>query len=133
MIRKLLFALWGILFSLCAGLGFIPEPGGIMASVLTFLAIVSFLPPCQLLYHAGKTGNRTDCMLIRNLSAMSLGLTLVVLILNFLTAFSSEHVGQILYYVLIVVSSPMVCSGHLALSLFLWACLLMVSMKQLKR
>ena len=104
-----------------------------MASVLTFLAVVSFLPPCLLLYLAGKAGNRADHLLIRNLSALSLGLTLILLILNFLTAFASEKLGQIFYYILVIVSSPMICSGHWTLSMFLWACLLMVSMKQLKR
>lgn len=133
MIRKLLFALWGILFSLCAGFGFIPEPDGIMATVLTFFAVLSFLPPCTLLCLAVREGNRSDILLIRNLAALSLGLTLAALIANFLTAFSSETVGQILYYVLIIVSSPMVCSGHWATSLFLWACLLTISLKQLKR
>ena len=129
MIRKILFALWAFLFSLCAGLGFIPEPQGIMAKVLTFFAVASFLPPGLLLYR----GSRDDCRLIRNLSALSLGLTLAALILNFLSAFSSETLGQILHYILIIVSSPMICSGHWILSLFLWACLLMVSMRQLKR
>ena len=37
------------------------------------------------------------------------------------------------FAVLIVVSSPMVCSGYWALSLFLWACLLMVSHSLLKK
>lgn len=133
MISKLLFALWGILFSLCAGLGFIPEPQGLMASVLTVLSLLSFLPPCLLLYLAIRDGNRGDILLIRNLSALSLGLTLAALIANFLTAFSSEAVGQIFYHILIIVSSPMVCSGHWAMSLFLWACLLTVSLRQGKR
>ena len=133
MIRKLLFALWAVLFSLCAGLGFIPEPEGLMAAVLTCISLVSFLPPWILLYRAGKSGSIADILLIRNLSALSLGMTLAALIANFLTAFSSETVGQILYYVLIIVSSPMVCSGHWATSLFLWACLLTISLKQSKR
>ena len=133
MIRKLLFALWGVLFSLCAGLGFIPEPGGIMATVLTGFALLAFLPPCVLLYLAVKTGNRSALLLIRNLSALSLGLTLAALIGNFFTAFASEAVGQILYYILIMVSSPMGCSGHWATGLFLRACLLTISLKQSKR
>ena len=133
MMRKLLFALWGVLFSLCAGFGFIPEPEGIMAVVFAGFAVLSFLPPCTLLCLAVKTGNRSDILLIRNLSALSLGLTLAALIANFFTAFASEAVGQILYHILIIVSSPMICSGHWALSLFLWACLMMVSMRQLKR
>ena len=133
MISKFLFTLWGILFSLCAGLGFIPEPESIMAAVLTCFAVASFLPPCLLLYRAVKSGNRDHCMLIRNLSALSLGLTVVCLIANFLTVFASETLGLILHHILIIVSSPMVCSGHWALSLFLWACLLMVSTKHSKR
>ena len=133
MIRKILFTLWGCLFSLCAGLGFIPEPAGLMSTVLTFFALAAFLPPFALLYHAGKSRNTADSMLIRNLSALSLGLTAAVLIANFFTAFASEKLGQVLHYVLVIVSSPMICSGHWVMSLFLWACLLMVSMKQLKR
>ena len=132
MIRKLLFALWGVLFGLCAGLGFIPEPEGVMASLLTAAAVGFFLPPWVLLYRAAKTGSLEDCCLIRNLSAISLGLTLALLILNFFSAFASERLGLFLHYMLIIVSSPMICSGHWGLSLFLWACLLVASRKQLK-
>ena len=127
--RKILFALWAFLFSLCAGLGFIPEPVDLQRKIMTVLAALTFLPPALLLYR----GSRDDAMLIRNLSALSLGLTLLLLILNFFTAFSSEALGQVLHYVLIIVSSPMICSGHWAMSLFLWACLLVASRKQLRR
>ena len=124
--QKHLYALWAVLFILCAGLGFIPEPEGAAATVMTILSVSFFVPPALLLYR----GEKQDALLVRNLSALSLGLTLVLLILNFLTAFSSETLGQILYYVLTIVSSPMICSGHWAMSLFLWACLLMGSLKQ---
>ena len=130
--RKLLFALWGCLFSLCAGLGFIPEPEGALAVFLTALSLTSFLPPALLLYRAAKVRDLPVLKLIRNLSALSLGLTLVLLIVNFLTALSSETLGTVVHYVLVIVSSPMICSGHWALSLFLWACLLMASQKLLK-
>ncbi len=123
--KRTVFALWGILFIFCAGLGFLPE----QSWLLTVAAILFFLPPAWLLYR----GSLDDTRLIRNLSALSLGLTLVLLILNFFTAFSSEVLGQVLHYVLIIVSSPMICSGHWAMSLFLWACLLMASLKQLRR
>ena len=133
MISKFLFTLWGILFSLCAGLGFIPEPEGALGVLLTLCALIFFLPPAFLLYQAGKKQDSETLLLIRNLSALSLGLTLLLLILNFFTAFSSEVLGQILHSVLVIVSSPMLCSGHWAMSLFLWACLLTVSRKLLKR
>ena len=128
MTNKSLFLLWGGLFALCAGLGFLPEP-----NALTTLAALSFfVPPAFLLYRAKKAGDNHTVTLIRNLSALSLGLTAVLLVLNFLTALRSELLGTVIHYVLVTVSSPMICSGHWALSLFLWACLLMVSLSKKK-
>ena len=122
--KKLLYTLWGGLFILCAGLGFIPEPEGTLQFILTAASVLFFLPPAMLLHRA----DAADAKLIRNLSSLSLGLTLVLLVLNFLTALRSEFLGQVLHYNLVIVSSPMICSGHWALSLFLWACLLMASL-----
>ncbi len=126
--KKSLFTLWGSMFSLCAGLGFIPEPTGVLRSALTVLAIACFLPPALLVRQAAKEADTHTLKLVRNFSALSLGLTAALLVLSFLTAVGPEILGNVLYYVLIIVSSPMVCSGYWVLSLFLWACLLMVSM-----
>lgn len=131
--KNVLFALWGGLFIVCAGLGFIPEPAGLLRGVLTAMSLVFFLPPALLVYRAGKEGDGHILKLVRNLSALSLLLTLVLLVLNFLTAVGSPTLGTVLYYILVIVSSPMVCSGYWVLSLFLWACLLMVSMKDLRK
>ena len=126
--RKMLFALWACLFILCAGLGFIPEPEGGLRVFCVAASLLTFLPPALLLYG----GEKNTVRLIRNLAALSLGLTVVLLIANFLTAFRSEALGQILHYMLIIVSSPMICSGHWAASLFLWACLLLGSLRMLE-
>ena len=131
--KKILTVLWAGLFIVCAGLGFIPEPEGAVRIVLTVLSLVFFLPPALLLYDAGKQQDKATAQLIRNLAVLSLGLTLVLLILNFLTVLSSQALGQILHYVLTIVSAPMICSGHWAMSLFLWSCLLTASLKQLKK
>ena len=63
----------------------------------------------------------------------ALGLTLLALVLNVLSAMGTVTMGNALFGVLIVVSSPMVCSGYWALSLFLWACLLIVSHSLLRK
>ena len=126
--KKSLFALWGGLFLVCGGLGFVPEPAGVVRWLLTVLSILFFLPPAVLVYQGRKDGDGHLLALIRNLSALSLGLTALLLILNFLTAFRSEVLGNILHAVLVVVSSPMICSGYWVLSLFLWACLLTASL-----
>lgn len=131
--QKFLFTLWGGLFIVCAAMGFIPDPAGVGRVLLTLLSIAFFVPPALALYQAIQDGDRPVLRLIRNLSALSLGLTLVLLVLNFLSALRSETLGDILYNILTIVSSPMVCSGCWVLSLFLWACLLMVSLKGLRK
>ena len=126
--KKVLFVLWGVLFILCAGLGFILDPQGAVKTVMTVLSVLFFLPPALLLWQA----DRNTAALIRNLSLLSLGVTLVTLILNFVLAVSSEFLGNVLHYILVIVSAPMICSGYWVMSLFLWACLLMASLKKSK-
>ena len=130
--NRILFILWGGLFILCAGLGFIPEPAGVVGAVLTVLSVLFFLPAFAIVYRAGKSRDRHTLKLMASLSALSLGGTLVLLIANVLSAVAPEAVGTALYYLLIIVSSPMVCSGYWVLSLFLWACVLMASLRELK-
>lgn len=127
-----LFTLWGFLFIICAGLGFIPEPEGALSVFMTLLSLAFFLPPAVLLYRAARKKDVQTLKLVRNLSALWLGLTLALLVANFLTALGSELLGTVLYYVLIMVTSPMICSGHWAMTMFCWACLLMVSLRELK-
>ena len=138
MSKKLLFALWGGLFILCAGLGFIPGfsqnvSAGAQA-VLTVLAVgLSRLPRTPVIYGAKKEKDARTLKLVRGISLLSLGLTLLALVLNVLSAMGTVTMGNVLFAVLIVVSSPMVCSGYWALSLFLWACLLIVSHSLLRK
>ena len=132
MSKKTLYSLWAVLFSICAGLGFIPEPEGLLKHFMTALSVICFLPPAVLVYRAWKEDDRSTLALIRNLSAASLGMTLAVLVLSLVTALSSDALGNFLHAVLVVVSSPMVCSNFWFLSLFLWACLLMATIQKKK-
>ena len=124
---QFLYALWGALFILCAGLGFIPEPARVLRVLLTGLSILFFLPPAVLVWKGRREKDRMALSLVRNLSIASLSLSVLLIIANFLTVFRSELLGDILHGVLVVVSSPMICSGHWAMSLFFWACLLISS------
>lgn len=119
-----LFALWGGLFVLCAALGFIPAPAGILKALLVLLAVAFFVPPMLLIRRSREQHDRRTLTLIRNLAIASLVLTVVLIIANFLSIAASETLGSILYSMLIIVSSPMVCGRYWVLSLFLWACLL---------
>lgn len=131
--KSILYPIWGGMFILCAGLGFIPAPEGILATLSTAVSVLFFVPPGLLLYIAAKQGQRDEIKLIRNLSLVSLILTLVLLVANFSLALRSETLGTFLHYALTIVSAPMVASGHWAMSLFLWACLLMASVRELKK
>ncbi|HCI64819.1 MAG TPA: hypothetical protein DFH97_07465 [Clostridiales bacterium] len=123
--NRSLFIAWAFVFILCAVLGFIPAAGAAVRILLTAVSLLFFLPPALIL----RRGSREERQLVRTLSALSLVLTLVLIIANFLTAFRSEALGNALHALLTVVGCPMITSGHWALSLFLWACLLMASLK----
>ena len=131
--QKFLSIAWAGMFILCAALGFIPEPGGALRILMTGLSVLFFLPGVLLLTDAKKNRDTATLKLIRNLSGASLSLTAALIIANFLSILGSDALGDALYAVLIIVSSPMVCSGYWLLSLFLWACLLIVSLGALHK
>ena len=127
-----LFALWGGLFALCAALGFIQNPSNALRVLMSILSVVFFIPGALLLHHSRQTGDMETAMLVRNFSAASLVLTSILLIANFLCVLAPVWLGNMLHSILIIVSSPMVCSGYWVLSLFFWACLMIVAIKILK-
>ena len=124
------YTTWAGISILCAGLSFIPEPAGFLKFLMIALSLAFFLPPAMLLYRAKKERDGFSVKLIRNLSLASLVLTAAVLIISVLSFLAPEWVGNFLHILLILVSVPMVCSQYWVLSLFCWACLLMVSLKK---
>ena len=126
--KSSLYAAWGGMFLLCAGLGFISEPKGAARAALTVISLLFFCPPAALLWQARREGDRPTAAIIRNLAAASLLLTAVLFCANILSAFGSDALGRFLHGMLTIVSAPMLCSGYWALSLFLWACLLIASL-----
>jgi len=129
-VTKYLYTAWGVLFALCALMGLFREDLPTLKGFGTFLSVVFFLPPAAVLYRALKQEREQDRLLVRNLAALSLGLTLVLLVLNFLSVLGSRYLGDLLYYLLAVVSAPMVCGGYWVLSLFGWACLLAAALRR---
>lgn len=123
---KTTYICWGVLYALCAGFGFIPEPSGIVKWAMVGLSILFFVPGFVLLYLEQKKP-------VRLISAISLGATLVTVILNFLSVYSTTGTGDFLYALLGLVSAPMFCAQYWVLSLFLWACLLFASLTKKKQ
>ena len=123
---KLTYALWGVLFIICACLGVVRDAAGFGKVLLILSSLIFFLPGVLLLYW----GQRKQ---VRIISICSLSATLVLLVANFFSVLASKAVGDILYALLVLVSSPMVCSQYWVLSLFLWACLLMATFVKPKK
>lgn len=131
MTKRTLYIAWGALFVICAGLGFIPAPKGAAYWSMFLFSLVFFVPPTILLYKAIKGGDRKEVKRICTICLCSLGATIVALALNFLSVDASAAAGTAVYYILIVVSSPMICGQIWVSSLFLWGCLLTASAQEL--
>lgn len=124
--NRWLYAAWGGLYILCAGLGFLPQSTGYANAARVLLGLIFFVPGVLLLLR-GLSGSRKTLRVLRVISGVSLGLTLAALVANFLTVLSSDAVAKAMHILLGIVSTPMLCIGHWAWSMFLWACLLSAS------
>ena len=133
MSNTVLYALWGVLYALCAGLGFVTEPENSMRILMTALAVAHFAAPFALSYRAGKKQDVRTLKLVRNLSGCWLVLAAVLLAGNFLSVLASERVGNLMHILLTIVASPMVASGNWALTIFLWACVFFDARSKLKK
>lgn len=120
---------WAGMYILTGLLGFITAPNGFVKALMVLLAIGFFVPPALLL----KQGDTKDVRTVRNISIVYLCVTALLLVCNVASVLGSEALGTGLYALLIFLSAPMVCGQYWILSLFLWACLLMISLKMLKK
>ena len=116
-----LFALWGALYALCAGLGFLAEPATALQIFMTAASVALFVPPLMLNHRAAKAGDRRTLQLVRNLSGAWLLVASSLLVANLLSVFAGEKLGVFLHSMLVIAASPLVASGSWALSIFLWA------------
>ncbi len=125
--KKSLYVGWFALYLVCTVLGSVEPGNGLAKAVRVLLAISFFIPPALLLYDGLHRQDRQQVLLLQLVSSLSLGLTFGMMIVNFLSAPLSQGVGDLVYAVLLVVSTPMGCSQFWALSLFAWACILMTT------
>ncbi len=120
---------WGTMFALCACLGLIPEPEGAMSVLMMVLGALFFLPPAALLVQGWKEKDTKTLNLLAWLSAASLALSFVLMVANFLCVLAPEWVGNLLYWTLAVVGTPIACLQNPYVSLLLWAILLFASLE----
>ena len=130
---KKLWIIWAsayVVYTVCA---FFPVAPGALSGLFLLLSLGFFVPPAFLIFEAVQKKTPKTLRIIRNLSLVSLGLTLVTILLNFVSIQASDTWGLVLYWLLILVSTPMICSQVWVVGLFGWACLLMVCLKYLKK
>lgn len=124
-IQKLAVA-WAFLYGITAALGFVEWSHKLFDLGKILLSLAFFVPGGLLVYQGVSRQDYRLLKIIRNICLASLISTVVVLMLNFFAVTASREVGLVLYWLLILVSAPMICSKVWILPLFGWACLLMV-------
>lgn len=120
---KNLWLIWLYLFGFCCVLGFIPQPPEFVKALLVMLGVGFFIPGALLL----KTGTKKSVHTVRLISILSLVLTLVCVILNFTSVLMAPVWGTVLYIIMGIVSTPMLCCQIWVIGLFGWASLLAAS------
>ena len=128
--KKILYIVWAVLYCLCVGLGFVNAPTPGEKVFLALLSIGFFVPPYWLIFLAQKENSRKTILVLRLISMGILALTLLFLILTFLSVNFSQQAGFVIGVLLTMFSAPMVCSQIWVLPLFLWACLLMLTLQK---
>lgn len=117
---------WGAMFLITAILGFFPAEHD-FANICMIMSGVSFFVPPMLLV---MKGDKTDAKRVFAISLASLVGTAVMIMVSVRLASGSRLLGNILHAVLVVVSAPMFCCQIWALSLFLWACLMIAALRK---
>ena len=128
--KSYLYIAWAVLYAVCLGVSFTPNPTGIGEFFLIATALLFFVPPFVLLWRARKAQDRRTVIILRLICIVVLALTALFLCLNFLAVNFSEAAGLVLHVLLVMFSVPMVCGQYWTMSLFLWACLLMLTFQK---
>ena len=131
--KSVVYAIWGVLYALCMVLGFVPNPSGFGKILLILSSLIFFLPGFYLAYLGKKENSRKTMRALRLISGSMLLLSTLLIVLNFLSVSYSAQTGLVLHVLLVMFTVPMVCGQIWSLSLFLWACILMLSLPESKK
>ena len=129
--QKCIYLLWLFVYIICVGLGTLYEDILVLQIFQGLFAVLFFVPPVLLVLEGLKDGQKKYLMQIRVISIVSLALTLAFMIANIAAVYASEAVGNTLNQIYILVATPMHCLPYGFISIFLWACLLMLTFPRL--
>lgn len=121
--KIILWSVWAALYVICVPFSYISDPKPSQSVALLALGLIFFIPGALLLIDALRHKDKKTLLLLRWVSGLSLALTLIFLVANVFSAVGSDALGETLYGFLALVSVPMLCCRHWALSMLLWAVL----------
>lgn len=131
--QKLIYLLWLFLYIICVGLGTIYADILVLQLFQGLFAVLFFVPPVLLVLEGLREGQKKYLVQIRTISIISLALTLIFMIANIAAVYATESVGNTLNQIYILVAAPMHCLPYGFISIFLWACLVMLTFPRLWR
>ena len=127
--KSVVYVVWAVWYLICLCLCLGRTPIGWEKAPFVLVGLLFYVPPFYLLFLAKKDKEKKTVAILRIISAASLGAFVVLYALNIMSASWSVLAGRILYYLLIVFCAPIVCGQFFPLGLYLWACILMVTLK----
>jgi len=138
--KYILLAIWVGMFILCAVLGYLPPQEGANKWLLVIMAVLFFLPPALLVYCCWQEKDGKLLRLVRTVALVVLIATVALLVINLLSIAlllvmpedTALIVGDVLYDLLILVSTPMICGQYWGIGLIGWAALLWSSILALQ-
>lgn len=130
---KKLWIIWAALYAVCGVCGFFVPGNNLLYALFFMLALAFFAPAGFLIWEAVQRREKKLLRILRTISLISLLVTMVTIVLNFVTVQASADWGTVMYWLLILVSVPMVCGQIWAVSLFGWACVLMTCIHFLRK
>lgn len=125
---------WAAAYVICTIGGLIPTAeGSAFGLVLMLLGMAFFIPPALLIRYVLKKKRTTPLIYVRNISIISLALTLAMILLNLATYNAPDGLQLVCRWLLALVYAPMGCLPEQIwyLSLFGWACVLMTALQHL--
>lgn len=130
--KYMLAALWVGMFILCCVLGFLPPQEGANRWLLAIFAVLFFLPPALLVYGLWRNRDKAWLRILRIIAIAVVASTVALLLMNMfsitllmlLPMQAALAVGDVLYYLLLVVSTPMVCGQYWGIGMIGWAALM---------
>ena len=126
--EAVLYEIWAAMYVAAVLLSLVNHAQGVGLVLIQIYSVAFFIPGAILLIDALRSKDSKTLLLLRWVSGLSLGLTLVLTVLNLVSVLGPQWLGDLVYVLLGLASVPMLCGRFWWLSLFLWGSFLTASL-----